>query len=158
MAVQEQSVTGTRWPDRVGDFLTAWVDRLPPRWRRVVTRDMAGFAILGSFTFGVDLALLAMLRHWTPLSRPVAVSIAYLAAFLLNFALNRTVNFRSHAPAGPQILRYTAVFLGDYVITVGATTGLAALGLPLAVARVTASGFVAAFTYSASRWWVFRQR
>ncbi|WP_436534607.1 GtrA family protein [Actinoplanes sp. HUAS TT8] len=158
MAVQEQSTTGVRWPERVGDALTGWVDRLPPRVRRVVTRDMAGFAILGSFTFAVDLALLAALRHWTPLSRPVAVSIAYLTAFVVNFLLNRSVNFRSHAPAGPQALRYVAVFAGDYAITVGVTTGLAALGLPLAVARVTASGFVAAFTYSASRWWVFRKR
>ncbi|GAA2873808.1 hypothetical protein Acy02nite_31650 [Actinoplanes cyaneus] len=158
MAVQERSTTDIRWSDRAGDLLTAWADRLPPRVRRVVTRDMAGFAILGSFTFAVDLALLAVLRHWTPLPKPVAVSIAYLAAFVLNFVLNRTVNFRSHAPAGPQALRYVAVFVGDYVITVGVTTGLAALGLPLAAARIAASGFVAAFTYSASRWWVFRQR
>ncbi|MFI1993430.1 GtrA family protein [Actinoplanes sp. NPDC020271] len=157
MAVQEQSTIGTRWPDRLGDFLTAWVDRLPARTRRFVTRDMAGFAVLGSFTFAVDLVLLAVLRHWTPLSRPVAVSIAYLAAFVLNFVLNRTVNFRSHAPAGPQALRYVAVFAGDYVITVGVTTGLATVGLPLAAARLVASGFVAALTYSASRWWVFRR-
>lgn len=155
MAVQEQSTT-TRWPERFGDLLTSWVDRLPPRLRRFVTPDMAGFAILGLFTFAVDLALLAALRQWTGLSRPAAVSIAYLTAFALNFVLNRVVNFRSHAPAGPQLLRFVAVFVCDYAITVGVTTGLAALGFPLVVARVTASGFVTAFTYSASRWWVFR--
>src|SRR4051812_20005223 len=114
MAVPEQSTTAVRWPDRLRDFLTAWVDRLPPRLRRVVSRELAGFAILGAFTFAVDLGLLAALHHWTPLPLPAAVSIAYLTAFALNFLLNRTVNFRSHAPAGPQALRYTAVLIGDY--------------------------------------------
>jgi putative flippase GtrA len=153
--VQEKNV---RWPERVGNFLTAWVDRLPPGPRRIVTPELAGFAILGAFTFTVDLGLLTALRRGTPLPLPVAVSIAYLTAFALNFALNRTVNFRSHAPAGPQALRYAVVLAGDYVITVGASTGLTMLGLPFPVARVTASLFVAAFTYSASRWWVFRER
>ncbi|WP_305784930.1 GtrA family protein [Symbioplanes lichenis] len=144
--------------ERAGDFLTAWVDKLPSRVRRIVTRDMAGFAELGAFTFAVDLALLAALRAWTPLPLPVAVSIAYVVAFALNFVLNRTVNFRSHAPAGPQAARYAVVIAGDYLITVGASTGLAAAGLPFAVGRVAASAIVAVFTYSASRWWVFRDR
>jgi len=147
-----------RWPERVGDVLTGWVDRLPPRLRRIVSREMAGFAILGAFTFGVDLTLLTTLRFWTPLPLAAAVSIAYVAAFALNFVLNRTVNFRSHAPAGPQAFRYGVVILGDYLITVGVSTGLAAVGLPFPIARTIASMFVAAFTYSASRWWVFRER
>ncbi|WP_221328141.1 GtrA family protein [Actinoplanes sp. L3-i22] len=153
--MQEKNV---RWPDRAGNLLTAWVDRLPPGLRRIVSRELAGFAILGAFTFTVDLGLLTALRYGTSLPLPVAVSIAYLTAFALNFVLNRTVNFRSHAPAGPQALRYAVVLVGDYAITVGASTGLTMLGLPFPVARVIASMFVAAFTYSASRWWVFRER
>ena len=89
---------------------------------------------------------------------PVAVSIAYVIASGLNFALNRTLNFRSHAPVGRQLLRYAVVLAGDYLLTVGGSTGLAAAGLNFQIARVTASFFVAAFTYSASRWWVFRDR
>ena len=155
---KQLSGTGTRnrWPERFGDLLTAGVDRFPPRLRRFVPPEMAGFAVLGAFTFAVDLTLLTILRHWTPLPLPAAVSIAYVAAFAVNFVLNRTLNFRSHAPAGPQALRYAAVILGDYLITVTASTGLAMLGLPFPVARVAASAIVAAFTYSASRWWVFR--
>jgi putative flippase GtrA len=144
--------------ERVGDFLTGWVDRLPPRLRRILPRDLAGFAMLGAFTFAIDLAVLAMLRRWTHLPMPVAVSIAYVGAFGLNFVLNRTVNFRSHAPVAGQLVRYALVVLGDYLITVTVTTGLAMLGLDFRVARVAASFFVAVFTYSASRWWVFRDR
>ena len=85
--------------------------------------------MLGAFTFSVDIVLLTLLRHFTHLHFPVAVSIAYLTAFALNFLLNRTVNFRSHAPVGRQVLRYAAVAVGDYLITVGVTSGLFHLGL-----------------------------
>jgi putative flippase GtrA len=136
--------------------LTSWVDRLPPRLRRLLPREVVGFAVIGAFTFSLDLGLLAVLRDRTALPLPVAVSIAYLAAFGLNFVLNRTVNFRSHAPVGGQALRYAVVLVGDYLLTVGVSTGLTDLGLNFAPARVTASFLVAVFTYTASRWWVFR--
>ena len=119
-------------------------------------RDLVGFAIIGAGTFTLDLALLWLLRRHTALPIPVAVTIAYLTAFGLNFVLNRTLNFRSHAPVGRQALRYAAVVLGDYAMTVGITSGLAALGWDFRVARLTAAACVATFTYSAARWWVFR--
>lgn len=144
--------------ERAGHLLTSWVDRLPPGLRARLPRDLVGFALLGAFTFGVDLALLAALRHWTALPLPVAVSIAYIAAFSLNFALNRTVNFRSHAPVGGQIARYAVVVIGDYLVTVLVTTGLSTLGLDVRISRVLAACFVAIFTYTASKWWVFRDR
>jgi putative flippase GtrA len=102
--------------------------------------------------------LLVLLRHWTRLPLPAAVSIAYMSPSGLNFVLNRTVNFRSHAPVGGQALRYALVILGDYLLTVGVSTGLSTLGLDFRIARLAASFFVAVFTYSASRWWVFRDR
>jgi putative flippase GtrA len=140
-----------------GDALTWLADRLPVRVRRVVSRELLGFLILGGCTFLVDLALLAALRHWTRLPLPVAVSVAYVSAFGLNFVLNRTVNFRSHAPVGAQAVRYALVIAADYLITVGVTTGLSAQGLDFRTARLLAATCVAVFTYSASRWWVFRE-
>jgi putative flippase GtrA len=139
-----------------GEFLSSWVDRLPPRLRRLLPRELAGFAVIGAFTFSLDLTLLAVLRDRTALPLPAAVSIAYLVAFGVNFVLNRTLNFHSHGPLGSQVLRYAVVLLGDYLLTVGVSTGLTDLGLNFAPARVIASFFVAAFTYSASRWWVFK--
>lgn len=144
--------------ERAGHLLTSWVDRLPPGLRARLPSDLVGFALLGAFTFGIDLALLAALRHWTALPLPLAVSIAYIAAFGLNFALNRTVNFRSHAPVSGQIARYAAVLIGDYLVTVLVTTGLSTLGLDVRISRVLAACFVAIFTYTASKWWVFRDR
>jgi putative flippase GtrA len=144
--------------ERLGELLTGWVERLPHRVRRILPRDLVGFAMLGAFTFGIDLGALAALRHWTQLPMWVAVALAYIGAFGINFALNRTVNFRSHAPVGRQILRYAAVAVGDFLITVVLTTGLTMVHLDFRAARVLASAVVAVFTYSASRWWVFRDR
>jgi putative flippase GtrA len=160
MEVREQESAGVRFAERVGDFLTSWVDRVPlPSWlSKILTRELVGFAILGTFTLGVDLVLLAMLQAWTPLPLPVSVSIAYILAFSLNFLLNRAVNFQSHAPVGGQLVKFGFVVVGDYLITLLGTTGLAALGLDFRIARLAASACVALFTYSASRWWVFRDR
>jgi putative flippase GtrA len=86
------------------------------------------------------------------------VTLAYITAFGLNFVLNRTVNFRSHAPIGTQAARYAVVIAGDYALTLGVTTGLTSLGLDFRLARLAAGACVAAFTYTASRWWVFTER
>jgi putative flippase GtrA len=142
--------------ERVGMALTGWVDRLPPRLRAIAPPDLVGFAILGGTTFLLDLGLLTLLRVTTTLPLGVAVTLAYLVAFAVNFVLNRTVNFRSHAPVGGQAAKYAAVLAVDYSLTLGVTTGLAALGLDYRLARMAAGMCVAAFTYSASRWWVFR--
>ena len=157
VVVQEQRREARRSPaERVGDALTSWVDRLPPRLRRVLPRDLVGFAILGAFTFCIDVVLLWALRSWTALPLPLIVSLAYIVAFGLNYVLNRTVNFRSHAPVGRQVLRYAVVVAGDYASTIAVTSGLSALGLDFRLSRLAAAAVVAAFTYSAARWWVFR--
>ncbi|PKW17808.1 GtrA family protein [Saccharopolyspora spinosa] len=154
---EQATTTRTRAAERVGDLLTSWVDRLPSWLRRVVSRELVGFAILGAFTFLIDLAILASLRAWTPLPLPVAVTVSYVFAFGLNFVLNRTVNFRSHAPVGGQVLRYAMVVVCDYGLTIAVTTGVSALGVDFRLARLSAGACVALFTYTASRWWVFRQ-
>jgi putative flippase GtrA len=142
-----------RWAE---DALTWLEERLPARVRRVIPRELLGFAILGGCTFLIDLVLLAAL-HLTPLPLPVDISIAYVSAFSLNYLLNRTVNFRSHAPVGRQVLKYAVVAAGDFGMTLGITTGLADwAGVDFRLARLTAATCVAVFTYSASRWWVFR--
>ncbi len=118
--------------------------------------ELLGFSLLGMLTFAVDLVLLAVLERATPLPLPVSVTVAYAVAFGLNYVLNRTLNFRSHAPVGPQTVRFALVVGCDFAITLGVTTGLSALGVDFRVARIVAGACVAVFTYSACRWWVFR--
>lgn len=150
--------------ERIGDFLTSWVDRvpLPPRLHKLLTRELVGFAILGGFTYLIDLVLLHLLTTTKPLplgdrALPIYVGVAFVAAFALNFVLNRTLNFKSHAPVGGQALRFGFIVALDLTIAVGGTTLMATvLGFPDLLARVTAGMCEAAITYPASRFWVFR--
>ena len=66
----------------------------------------------------------------TPL--PIAVTVGYACAFALSYFLNRTMNFRSHAPVGPQVAIYVAVVVVNYLAFIlGVSSVLAGLGLAL---------------------------
>jgi putative flippase GtrA len=130
---------------------------LPGPLRRFVPRELVGFAMLSGFTFGFDLALLWVIRHTTALPVPVAVSLAYICAVGLNYVLNRTLNFRSHAPMGRESVRYALVAAADYLLTVGLTTGLAAAGVEFWTSRLVSAVAVALLVYVAARWFVFRK-
>lgn len=151
-----ETETRTR-AERFGYWLTSWATRLP-KSLRFITPELVGFVVLGSFTFAIDMAILAALRTWLPaIPLPVDVAIGYLCAFGLNFVLNRTVNFKSHAPVGGQMLRFTLITAADLAFTTAVTTGLAGAGVPFPVARVGAAACVGLFTYVGARFWVFRK-
>jgi putative flippase GtrA len=149
-------MVSSRPGERLGVLLTGWVDRLPPPLRRLLPPEFVGYWILGTVTLCLDLGLLAVLRATTPLPLAVAVSIAYLTAFGLNYLLNRTVNFRSRAPVGGEMAKFIVIAVVDYLLTLGVTTGLSALGVDFRIARLTGSICVALVTYVGSKWWVFR--
>ena len=132
--------------------------RLPFGLARVVPGDLLGFGAIGAFTFAVDLALLTLMRGGLGWPLPVAITIGYVIAFGLNFALNRRFNFRSHAPVGRQVGIYAVVVLVNYLACIlGVGGGLAALGVDYHVARVVAGACEAAYMYAAMRWVVFRR-
>ncbi len=142
--------------ERFGRLCAALARRLPRRLRRVVPPTLIGFALLNGTTFAVDLLLLAVARDVLGWPLPVAVTAGYAVAFGLAYVLNRWLNFRSHAPVGPQTVRYAGVVAVNYLAFIlGLTTGLAALGVPYPVARVSAGAAEAAFMYAAMRWFVF---
>src|SRR5437588_12159775 len=87
----------------------------------MIARTIVGYALINTFTFAVDLAVLVSLHggaHW-PLG--LSITAGYAVAFALNYVLNRRLNFRSRAPLGPQVAIYVAVVIANY--------GLLILGL-----------------------------
>jgi putative flippase GtrA len=123
----------------------------------VVPREFAGYMIISLVTFVVDMGLLTLLRHRIHLPVPVAVAISYAVGFTLNYILNRTLNFQSHAPVAGQLMRYSVVAAGDFAATVGVTSGLVGLGLALRASRLIAGAFIGLLTFFLYRWWVFRR-
>jgi putative flippase GtrA len=143
--------------ERFAAAMAGVVRRLPWGLATIVPPSLLGFAVINGFTFGVDLVLLAVLRSVAHLPLWLAVTVAYACAFGLSFVLNRALNFRSHAPAGPQVARYVVVVVVNYVAWIlGVGAGLAALGVDYRLARLAAGACEAVYMYCAMRWFVFR--
>jgi putative flippase GtrA len=143
---------------RFNGFCVAVVTRLPFGLKSVVAPTFLGFALINGFTFGFDLLLLSGLHAGLSVPLPVAVTAAYACAFALSYYLNRTMNFQSHAPVGPQFTIYVAVVVVNYLAFIlGVSSVLTALGVDFRVARMLAGGCEAVYMYSAMRWVVFRR-
>jgi putative flippase GtrA len=155
--VESQSRRGPS-AERFGDFCTAVVARLPFGLKTLVAPTFLGFALINGFTFGVDLLLLSGLHAGWGVPFSVAVTVAYACAFALSYYLNRTMNFASHAPVGPQVLVYVVVVAVNYLAFIlGVSSALTALGVDFRLARIVAGGCEAVYMYSAMRWVVFRR-
>jgi putative flippase GtrA len=143
--------------DKFNAIMAKIVARLPFGLATIVPPSFLGFAVINSFTFGVDLALLSLLHGVLDLALPLSITLAYAAAFALSFVLNRAFNFRSHAPAGKQFAVYVVVVVINYLVWIlGVGSGLAWLGLDYRIARLVAGACEAVYMYAAMRWVVFR--
>lgn len=131
---------------------------LPAPLSSFVAPTFLGFALINTFTFGVDLTVLTVLHGGFRAPLPVAVTVGYAVAFGLAYYLNRTLNFRSHAAVGPQLTVYVVVVVINYLAFIlGVSSALAAVGVEYHLARIVAGGCEAVFMYSAMRWVVFRR-
>lgn len=130
---------------------------LPAAVRRVVPATAVGFAALSSFTYAVDLLILAVAFDVVGLPYPAAVTIGYVIAFGLSFLLNRWLNFQVHGHVGRQTGRYVLTVLANYVlfILLLAST-LEYVGVQFLAARLIAGACEAVFMYLMMRGFVFR--
>lgn len=114
------------------------------------------FAVISLGTYALDLAVLTALHGGLGWPLPLAVTVGYAVAFSLNFVLNKLLNFRSHAPVGPEAVRYAGVVAVNFVVLLlGVTTLLAEAGVPYQPARLAAGACEGVFLYCAMRWFVF---
>jgi putative flippase GtrA len=154
----ETRASRSRLVDGFHKFCEAVVDRLPFGLGAVVAPTFLGFCLINGLTFSVDLAILTGLRSGLGLPVPIAVTVAYACAFTLSYMLNRTFNFQSHAPVGPQVVIYVVVVVVNYLAFIlGVTSALAAIGVHYQLSRLVAGICEALYMYSAMRWVVFRR-
>jgi putative flippase GtrA len=137
--------------------MTAIVARLPFGLAGLVSPRLAGFLVISTVTFTIDLALLTAIHGGLGWPLPVSITVSYTAASALGFLANRVLNFRSHGAVGPQAARYAVVIAINYLgCILGVTDALAALGTDYRLARIAAAAVEAAYMYAALRWVVFR--
>ncbi|SES23251.1 Putative flippase GtrA (transmembrane translocase of bactoprenol-linked glucose) [Lentzea xinjiangensis] len=153
----QRTTSGSDLGTRFHDLMEVVVGRLPFGLSRVVAPSLLGFALINGFTFAVDLLLLTLFRSGLGLPVPLAFSVAYVLAFGLSFVLNRALNFRSHAPVGPQAGLWAVAILINYLACIlGVGSGLAAIGVQYHLSRIIAGACEAVFMYSVMRWIIFR--
>lgn len=122
-------------------------------WRPVLV-----FLAVGGATAVLYGAVFTVLWELARLGRTAAVSIAYAAAVLFHFFMNRRFAFRRHGSGlGTHAVRYLAMVAVNYGITL-AVMELAVSGLLLSPygGVVLATGATFLTGYLLSRFWVFR--
>lgn len=114
------------------------------------------FLLVGVLSYLFDLGVLVVLHGQLGVSLAVATTVAFGAALLFNFGLNRAFAFRSAGLVGPAFVRYLVLVVVNYVLALLMVTGFAALGVSYVVAKTGATAVNALLNYNAYRWWVFR--
>jgi putative flippase GtrA len=139
--------------------MTPAAGRERPRSRlaRLQAHSLVRFLFFSGIGLSFDLTVLWLLRTYTPMSLWLAVTVAFVLTYALNFVLNRWFAFdAAHGHAGGQLRRFLPQVTADYLLVVFAVSALVWLGLPDLVARTLSAFTNAVLNYCAYRWWTFR--
>jgi putative flippase GtrA len=113
------------------------------------------FLLVGGASVVVDAGLLYVLHGLAGLRLEPATALAFLAGFVVNFALNRQWSFASTGRLRHQLAAYLALVAANLVVTVVLVRALTALGLMYLVAKVFTTAALSVVNYLVSRKWIF---
>jgi putative flippase GtrA len=137
--------------------MAAIARRLPFGLSGVVPPNVVGYLLISGCTFCLDLGFLTIFHGALGIIPAVAVTMSYSIACLVNYTVNRFLNFRSHGSLGTQLPVSVAIFIMNYLAFVlGVYEGLIALGVEYQLARLLAACCEGVFLYCCMRWLVFR--
>lgn len=131
-----------------------------PTFASVPHASPAWFLAVGSTATLVHWAVVVSLVEYTA-SRPLAANVAgWVAAVCVSFVGHHRLSFRGHgAPAASAASRFLLVAAISFAVNQSAYTVLLSFtSQSYAVLLGTVLVAVAAATYVASRWWVFKHR
>ncbi|MEU5880328.1 GtrA family protein [Spirillospora sp. NPDC047279] len=123
--------------------------------RRVLSHSFPRYLIIGGLSFAVDFGALYVAHGLLHIWLPVATTLAFLLAFVVNFGLNRVWAFESEGHVGRQLVLYLLLVALNTVLTVVVVSGLAALGVQYLIAKTVATAALTVLNYLAYRKWVF---
>jgi putative flippase GtrA len=119
--------------------------------------EIVRFAFSGLASVGAYLACLHVLIRFID-QLWLAGATAYVLSMLVNYALQRTLTFksaRSHGQAAPRYLLAHAVGVGITAVTL--EVGVSVLGFSLALVQIVGVVFAAGWSYVAQKYWVFNR-
>jgi putative flippase GtrA len=127
-------------------------DRLP---LRVLRSSAFRFVVVGGASVVVDAGLLYVLHGLLELGLEAATALAFLAGFVVNFALNRQWAFASTGRLRRQVTAYLALVAANLLVTVALVRALTVLGVMYLAAKVLTTAVLSAVNYVVSRKWIF---
>jgi len=114
------------------------------------------FLVVGVASFLADASALWLIHGVLGIWLPVATTLAFMAAFVVNFGLGRTWAFESRGRSlGRQLPRYVTLVAANLVLTVLLVDGITGLGVPYLGSKAVTATILAVVNYLASRTWVF---
>lgn len=113
------------------------------------------FLLVGGASVVVDAGLLYVLHDRAGLRLEPATALAFLAGFVVNFALNRQWAFASTGHLRRQMVAYLALVAANLLVTVVLVRALTALGVMYLVAKVLTTAVLSTVNYFVSRKWIF---
>lgn len=142
---------------RFASAMTAVTRALPFGLSRVLAPSDTGFLLISLATFLLNLAFLALFHGAMRMALPLAVTLAFGIAAVINYVANRVLNFRSHGAVGRQFAIFTAIEVSNYLLFVlGLTDLLAAVGVYYELARIISACCEGLYLYGSMRWLIFR--
>ncbi|HWS35672.1 MAG TPA: GtrA family protein [Actinoplanes sp.] len=113
------------------------------------------FLLVGGASVVADAGLLYVLHGLAGLRLEPATALAFLAGFVVNFALNRQWAFASTGRLRRQLVAYLALVAANLLVTVVLVRALTALGVMYLVAKVFTTAVLSTVNYFVSRKWIF---
>ncbi|WP_344805056.1 GtrA family protein [Microlunatus ginsengisoli] len=119
-------------------------------------RQLFWYLVVGGLTVVVDIGLLALLHESFGVPLGVATTVAFCTAVVVNFLLNRTA-MSSWGSRGltQHALRYGALVVFNYVITLAVVTTAGHVGDRYLVAKVAVVAASTLWNFLLYRHWVF---
>lgn len=146
----------TRSPAETFRRVTTQLHARLPSFLSWIPVTWIGFAILGLTGFLIDLAVLAILHGGLNVPYPISVTLGYAVASVVNFFLNRWLNFQAHGNIAKQSGKQLVVIVSNYLIWIlGFSTIIEVLGVQYLVARVLSACVEGLYQYLMMRLWVF---
>ena len=115
----------------------------------------ARFFLVGALSVGVDTGSLMVLQRLAGLPLAVATTLAFVLTLAVNFSLNMGFVFGVRGRLAGRLVRYGALVVVNYLLTLLLVLGIAALGANYVVAKLVAVACCSLVNFVAYRHWVF---
>ncbi len=134
------------------------IERIKALSRHAVIR----YVFVGGLAFLTDFSTLWLCHE--PLGMPIwlAQTVAFAAAFVVNFGLNRVLTFADNGARDGamhvQTVKFTILVAVNFFVTEGIMIGLTshAVGVDFRIAKVLSTGFITLYNFYIYKNWVFK--